>query len=234
MKFKYRIDTDLEVEVIRTRRRKSAEIRICDGSVSVRAPEFMSDAQIDAFLHSRHAWIMKKLALQKHMKPRGMRAYGSGEMFTYLGRIYLLHVVDGGFAPVELKGGNLRVTVPGGSGRGDLVRNSLIRWYKQQAREILGQKVERFSPEVGAYPEKVEIRYFKACWGSCNSNGVVKFNWRIVLAPEEMIDYVVVHELCHLLQLNHSRAYWQEVERIMPDYRGRREWFKSNGWRLQV
>ncbi|MGC9520071.1 MAG: M48 family metallopeptidase [Desulfuromonadaceae bacterium] len=234
MKFKYCINTDLEVEVIRTGRRKSAEIRICDGSVSVRAPEFMSDAQIDAFLHSRRAWIMKKLTLQKHMKPREMHAYVSGEMFTYLGSTYLLHVVDGGFAPVELKGGNLRVTVPGGSGRGNLVRNALIRWYKQRAYEKLNQKVAQWAPQVGANPTKVEIKSFKARWGSCSSTGVVQFNWRIMLAPKRMVEYVVVHELCHLLQHNHSKAYWHEVERVMPDYRICREWFKANGCRLQV
>ncbi|MFO7830561.1 MAG: SprT family zinc-dependent metalloprotease [Desulfuromonadaceae bacterium] len=230
----YRNHEGLKIEVIRSRRRKSAEIRVAEGTVSIRVPMHTSVDQIDAFLHARRDWILKKVALQAQMSPAKPRAYVSGELFSYLGSNYRLKVEEGAFAPVKLQQGCLIVTVPGGRTQAHLVRNALIRWYKQRAYEKLNQKVEQLAPQVGAHPSQVEIKSFKARWGSCSSTGVVQFNWRIMLAPTQMVDYVVVHELCHLLQHNHSKAYWREVERVMPDYRACREWFKLNGSGLQV
>lgn len=230
----YRNHGGLKIEVIRTRRRKSAEIRVAEGSVSIRVPMLTSDKEIDELLEARRDWILKKVHLQAQVKPSKPRAYISGEVFSYLGSNYRLEVEDGAFAPVKLRRGHLQVRVPGGSTQAYLVRNALVRWYKQRAFEMLNQKVAQFAPQVGAHPSQIEIKSFKARWGSCSSTGIVQFNWRIMLAPARMVEYVVVHELCHLLQHNHSKAYWREVERVMPDYRVCREWFKANGWRLQV
>jgi predicted metal-dependent hydrolase len=222
------------IEVIRTGRRKTAEIRVAEGFVSIWVPMRTPVERIDELLHTRGEWILKKLAQQEHVAPVEPRAYVSGEEFCYLGYSYRLEVQDGAFAPVRMSQGCLRVRVPGGSTHTHLVRNALIRWYKQRAYDKLNQMVEQFSHQVGVLPAKVEIKNFKARWGSCSSTGVVQFNWRIMLAPRQMVEYVVVHELCHLLQHNHSKVYWAEVERVMPDYRECREWFKTNGWRLQV
>jgi predicted metal-dependent hydrolase len=193
-----------------------------------------SGDEIDELLSTRRDWIFKKVALQAQMTPAKPRAYISGEVFSYLGSNYRLEVEDGAFAPVKLQHGCLHVRVPGGSTHAHLVRNALIRWYKQRAYEKLNQMVAQLAPQVGAHPSQVEIKSFKARWGSCSTTGVVQFNWRIMLAPTQMVEYVVVHELCHLLQHNHSKAYWREVERMMPDYPECREWFKTNGTRLQV
>jgi len=230
----YRNHEGLTIEVIRSRRRKTAEIRVADGTVSIRVPMRTPVDEIDELLHARRDWILKKVALQAQMTRAEPRTYVSGEVFSYLGANYRLKVEDGAFAPVKLQHGCLIVTVPGGSTHAHLVRNALIRWYKQRAYEKLNQKVEQLAPQVGAHPSQVEIKSFKARWGSCSSTGIVQFNWRIMLAPTQMVEYVVIHELCHLLQHNHSKAYWREVERVMPDYHICREWFKTNGTRLQV
>jgi len=224
----------LMIEVIRTGRRKTAEIRVDEGSVSIRVPMRTSMGRIDELLHTKGEWILKKLSRQEHILPVEPRAYVSGEEFCYLGSGYRLEVQCGPFAPVKMFHGCLRVRVPGGSTHPHLVRNALVRWYKQRAYDKLNQMVEQVSHQVGVLPAKVEVRNFKARWGSCSSTGVVQFNWRIMLAPARMVEYVVVHELCHLLQHNHSKAYWREVERVMPDYRECREWFKSHGWSLHV
>lgn len=230
----YRDHAGMLIEVVRTRRRKTAQIRVAEGAVSIWVPMRMPVKKIDALLHSRRDWILKKVALQAQVTPLEPRAYVSGEIFSYLGSNYRLEVDDGAFAPVKLRQGCLYVRVPGGSTHAHLVRNALIRWYKQRAYDKLSQMVEQFSHQVGAYPTKVEIKNFKARWGSCSSTGVIQFNWRIMLAPKRMTEYVVVHELCHILQHNHSKAYWREVERVMSDYRVCREWFKANGSCLQV
>jgi len=234
IKPEYRNHDGFTIEVIRSQRRKTAEIRVEQGAVSVRVPMRTSARVIDQFLRSRCEWIRQKVALQRQATPLNPREYITGEVFNYLGSGYRLEVESGAFAPAKLHQGCLCITVPGGCAYPHLVRNALIRWYKQRAFEMLNRKVAQLAPQVGAHPSQVEIKSFKARWGSCSSTGVVQFNWRIMLAPRRMIEYVVVHELCHLLQHNHSKAYWAEVERLMPDYRECRDWFKSNGWRLQV
>ncbi|MDY0213859.1 MAG: SprT family zinc-dependent metalloprotease, partial [Desulfuromonadaceae bacterium] len=166
--------------------------------------------------------------------PTAVKQYVCGEVFSYLGCDYCLQVVSGPFAPVELVSGALMVCVPGGSTQPHMVRNALLRWYKRQAHELLEKKVKRLALKVGAQPASIEIKTFKARWGSCSINGKLQFNLLIVLAPERIVDYVVVHELCHLLQHNHSAAYWREVERVMPDYRECREWLKVNVATLKV
>jgi hypothetical protein len=233
-KREYREHDDFTAEVIRTHRRKSAEIRVTAGAVTIRVPVHTSVSEIDELLHARHEWIREKVALQGEMASLEPRAYTSGEVFSYLGCNYRLRVEDGAFAPVKLLNGCLHVNVPGGSAHAHLVRNALVRWYKQRAHEKLPQIVGYLAPQVGAHPERIEIKSFKARWGSCSSTGAVQFNWRIMLAPTRMVEYVVVHELCHLLHLNHSNAYWREVERVIPDYRACRKWFKAHGWSLHV
>lgn len=230
----YREYNGLRIEIVRSRRRKTAEIRVAEGAVSIRVPQQTPLARIDELLHLRRDWIEKKVALQGEMTLQKPRLYLSGEQFSYLGSNYRLKVENGPFAPAKLTHGSLWVRVPGGESHAHLVRNSLINWYKRRAHEKLNQMVEQLAPRVGAHPTKVEVKSFKARWGSCSSAGVVQFNWRIILAPTPMVEYVVIHELCHLLQHNHSKAYWQEVERVLPNYRVCRAWFKTNGWNLQV
>ena len=106
-----------------------------------------------------------------------------------------------------------------------------IKAYKQKAKRQILQRIEYYSAYI---PEAVKINRItikeqKSRWGSCSSKGNLNFNWRLILAPEAVLDYVVVHEMCHLKYMNHSKAFWSEVERILPDYKDRRKWLKENG-----
>ncbi len=222
------------VEVIRSSRRKTAEIRVREGAVSIAVPSRTSIEKIDQLLATKQRWIKEKVALQRQIIPTETKKYISGEVFSYLGDDYRLQVESGSFAPVELIAGTLVVRVPGGSTQPLMVRNALLRWYKRQAQQHLEEKVKHLAPRVGAQPAAIEIKAFKARWGSCSIKGKLQFNWLIILAPEHIVDYVVVHELCHLLQHNHSSVYWREVERVMPEYRECREWLKINAATLRV
>lgn len=230
----YRDVNGITAEIIRSARRKTVEIRVREGAVSIRVPARTSVEKIDELLGKKQRWIAEKIALQRQIIPPEAKKYVGGETFTYLGDDYRLQVESGSFAPVKLTNENLVVRVPGGSAQPHTVRNALLRWYQHQAQRQLAEKVKRLAPRVGVQPASIEIKTFKARWGSCSTNGKLQFNWLIILAPEHMVDYVVVHELCHLLQHNHSAAFWREVERVMPDYRVCRAWFKGNGRRLQL
>ena len=106
------------------------------------------------------------------------------------------------------------------------------RRYVELARDIFTRKTEWFARIMGVTYGRIAIREQKTRWGSCSSKGNLNFNWLLILAPPEVLDYVVVHELCHRRQMNHSQAFWKEVEKILPDYRERQKWLKDNGWRL--
>lgn len=139
-----------------------------------------------------------------------------------------LKVETGNFAPVKLLNGRLVVTVPNGTEQPHLVRNALVRWYKRQAEEKLTEKVERFAPIVGVEPAGVGIRTYKSRWGSCTVKGKLEFIWRIVVAPNRMVDYVVIHELCHLIRHDRSPEFWGEMARVMADYERCRLCLKKN------
>lgn len=221
-------------EVIRSSRRKTADVRVEQGIVSVIVPRGLSKERIDQLLADKRSWIKEKILMQREARPASTRQFVSGEAIPYLGRNYRLKVLDGPFKAPKIDKGRLIVQVPGGSGQPEMVRNAIIRWYRRRAEEKLPTKVARLAPSVGVTPDRVEVRAFRSRWGSCSPKGHVAFNWRIMMAPNRVVDYVVVHELCHLIQHDHSPAYWREVARVMPDYAEWRAWLRDVSHELEV
>ncbi len=230
----YRDGNGFIAEVIRTSRRKTADIRVEEGAVSVIVPVSTSIEKIDQLLVSKRLWIKEKMALQRDMAPASSKQFVSGEAFPYLGRNYRLKVEHGPFAPVKLLQGRLVVQMPDSGQQSYMIRNAVVRWYKRQAEQKIREKVKRYSPVVGVEPAGVAIKTFKSRWGSCTAKGELEFNWRIMLAPNRMVDYVVIHELCHLIHHDHSPEFWREVERVMPDYQQCRKWLRENSEGLVV
>lgn len=230
----YRDGNGFIAEIIRTSRRKTASIRVEEGAVSVVVPASISVEKIDQLLVSKRLWIKEKMALQRALAPVTDKQFVSGEAFPYLGRNYRLKVEQGSFVPVKLLQGQLVVQTPEGSQQPHMIRNALVRWYKRQALQKMRDKVKRYAPMVGVKPAGVAIKSFKSRWGSCTVKGELEFNWRIMFAPNRMVDYVVVHELCHLIHYDHSPDFWSEVWRVMPDYQECRNWLKENSERLVI
>ena len=103
---------------------------------------------------------------------------------------------------------------------------------RERAKSVLAQRTAYFARQIGVTYGRITVRDQKTRWGSCSQTGNLNFNFRLILAPSEMLDYVVVHELCHRRQMNHSTQFWQEVAQVLPDYRKRKAWLTENGWRL--
>ena len=106
---------------------------------------------------------------------------------------------------------------------------ALERWYREQARKRIGRRVMYFARQMGVTYGRISIRAARTRWGSCSADGNLNFHWKLVLMPPEILDYVVVHELAHRKEMNHSQRFWAEVERILPDYKARRKWLKEFG-----
>ena len=228
---------DFPVEIIRTDRSKSASIEVIDGIVNVIVPQSISEKRIEDLIKARTTWIRQKLKLQASVVVPKAKEYVNGESFTYLGRNYRLKCVKSATGDVKLKNGYLNVPVADAMREEKLtgfLRTSLEQWYLSKALEKLKEKTKRYSEILGVKPISVSIIEYKSRWGSCSTNGEVTYNWRIIIAPHHIVDYIVVHELCHLLEHNHGPKYWKHVESVVPDYRICREWLKTHGQTLII
>ena len=221
-------------EVIRTPRIKSVDIRVDDGAVSIVVPASLDTQRISQLLTDKKQWIKAKINLHREAQPASLKKFVSGEALSYLGRNYRLKIYTGSFKPIKLMHGHLTVTVPRGKQNTDAIRNALIHWYKEKAEAKLREKVERYIDAVGVSPKSVGIKSYKSRWGSCSASGKIDFNWKIIMAPNRIVDYVVIHELCHLKHHDHSPKFWKEVERVIPDYLACKEWLKENAGAIEI
>jgi predicted metal-dependent hydrolase len=228
---------DFPIEIIRTERSKSASIEIEDDTVKVTVPKNLSDQRIEELIKNRTVWIRQKLKIQTEtIRPKD-KEYVNGETFSYLGRNYRLKCLSGGSGEAKLTNGSLTVWLAkdaSGAASGGCVRQSLQQWYQSRALEKLKEKTKRYSAILGVSPQSVGVKEYKARWGSCSSSGDVTYNWRIIMAPHHIVDYIVVHELCHLLEHNHGPKYWKHVQNVVPNYKECREWLKVNGISLNI
>lgn len=156
--------------------------------------------------------------------------YKSGASFPYLGEEYTLEIrrYRSYVRPGVMAEGNKLVVLTART-EAAVIEGAVKNWYEDRAKQILPARVEQYRRQLGETIGTVRIKNVKSRWGSCSSKRNLNFNWRLVMAPPEVLDYVVVHELCHLRQMNHSAAFWSLVEEILPDYKRRRDWLKTCG-----
>ena len=225
---------DFPFEIIRTDRVKSASIDVEDNLVKVTVPKNLSDERIEELIKGRILWIKQKLALQATAIISKPKEYVDGEAFAYLGRNYRLKCAKGLEESVKLKSGYLNVTTKNGKRNSEHLKAVVEQWYRTKALSRLIDKTRRYSAILKVEPTSINLKDYKAMWGSCSPKGVVSYNWRIILAPHKIVDYIVVHELCHLIEPNHSSKYWKQVMSVIPDYENSKEWLKNNGSSLLI
>jgi predicted metal-dependent hydrolase len=216
-------------KLIRSKRRTIALIIECDGSITVRAPLRAPHTAIEAFIQEKEGWITRTREKIKLTQPTQKRQYTDVEKFMLLGSFFDLKLV----APQRP---SLRFDDGFTLSRTAQIKGELIftRWYKTRAYEVISERVKQYSQQHGFAPKQVKISSAKTRWGSCGPNGTLNFTWRLVMAPLEVIDYVVVHELVHLRIKNHSSKFWKEVESICPEYKKQRKWLRENGEKLNL
>ena len=230
----YSLSNDIPITVERTRRKKTASIQINNGRVRVLVPRHMREREIRDLIARKTDWIEKTTRIHAGLTPAVRRAYVDDECFRYLGQEYRLKLIRGVDEPVTLKRGYLSVGLGPGDPDRESIRERLVDWYKTHALDWLQRRTAELAEVIGARPASVAVKSYKSRWGSCTSDGRITYNWKIIVAPPEIVDYVVVHELCHLLELNHSPAYWDLVRRVFPEYRDAKKWLRENGHLLEV
>jgi predicted metal-dependent hydrolase len=226
---------DFEFEVKRSRRRRTLCLQIRDGRVRVMVPARTSERQIRELVHKHGDWVRRKLR-QLAARPKAVaKAFVTGERFRYLGRDYPLRIIDGAPWPAELRAGEIVVTVPEripAAARAAVVAGRLQEWYSLNALEIFQDRAAHFSEILGLAAKSVRVKSYKRRWGGCSARGELSFNWRLIMAPKRVVDYVAAHEVSHLAHHNHSAEFWAVVAGLLPDYRAQQAWLNQNGGTL--
>lgn len=232
-------NTDIGYTVIRSRRRKKTiEITLDpERGVVVSSPLAASAHDIAQVIQRRAPWIIQRLA-ERRLEFRS-RQFITGESVPYVGHEVRLDIEQSASKTVRLRfrPWTLRLSVPEGltdEQRRQLVRRKLELWYRARAKERLAVALERWSAVLGVKAAGFLVRDQRKRWGSCSPSGVLRFNWRIVMAEPSLLDYVVVHELCHLRHRNHSQDFWKEVARVLPDHKLRRARLREVGDQLAL
>ena len=176
---------DADMKLIRSNRKSIAIEITSTGQVIVRAPRYMSEAEIQQFVESKSAWLKKHL--EKHGKNKDVLQ------------------AEGKFSPDEI--------------------DRLV----ELAKQVIPTKVAYYARLMGVTYGRITIRKQKTRWGSCTSEGKLNFNCLLMMAPPEVLDYIVVHELSHRVEMNHSAKFWAQVEKVLPEYRDAQKWLKENG-----
>ncbi|MEP2640703.1 SprT family zinc-dependent metalloprotease [Roseobacter sp.] len=198
-------------------RRISLRISQLDGRVTLTVPKGVPDRDAVGFAHEKEPWI------RKHLLARGVDVtVGLGAELPLGGQMH--RVVAGVGRSVRIEPG--RIAVPGGS---EHAGRRLVGHLKQVARTQLAAASDHYAGQLGRSYQAITLRDTRSRWGSCTSDGRLMYSWRLILAPPQVLDYVAAHEVAHLVEMNHSAAFWAIVERIHGDYTAPRRWLRTHG-----
>lgn len=218
---------DLEFEVRRSARRRSVQITVDrGGELVLSAPDACPVRKMESFVREKRFWIYTKLAEKEALRVAAApKQFVNGEGFPYLGRSYRLLLVKDQDVPLKLEHGRFKLRHADAK-RG---REHMVAWYAAHAVPWISDRVRRFQRRIGVEPGGVVVQDLGYRWGSCGKGGKLYFNWRSILLPPRIVEYVVVHELVHLREAHHTPEFWNRVERAMPDCAERKRWLGEEG-----
>lgn len=224
--------TEFEYQVKRSTRRRTVSLEVRDARLLVRAPPGVSERELARLVQRKGSWVRSKIRAQQQLLAAIPEYhYVTGESLPWLGSTLTLDVTEAPAGRAERRGDQLRVGLSRRSRQParEQARRLVQSWYRDEALRLLTEKTHRLTARLGLRCTGVNVRATRSKWGHCTSRGAIQYNWQIVLAPESIVDYLVAHEVCHLRHHNHSRAFWQLVEQVCPDYRELRDWLKASG-----
>lgn len=224
----------------RSAKARKASLSVTPQSFELVVPEAATDDQINAVLERRRGWIIETVHHMQERAQAQIRVYQfvTGAKIPYRGRMMKLHVepFDGSLVEVSFRNGfqirKPRDLSPDSSDA--LIESALRLWLKRRVRYDAGDIVRRHGDRHGLKPRGVHIKDQKHMWGSCGQDRQINLNWHLVFAPKPVLEYAVVHEMCHLKHRNHEPEFWDLVGRVLPDWQASKNWLDKNehmlGW----
>ncbi|MCP4721537.1 MAG: M48 family metallopeptidase [Desulfobacteraceae bacterium] len=228
---------DIDYVLLPGTERKTTDIVIeRNGLIAVRPPKGFSPEQVDAVVDSKRMWIYRNLAEWRDLNATAVvREWVNGESFLYLGRSYRLSLIAEQKTDLILKDGRfcLKRSLIDQGGE-SAAKRVFEAFYCTKGESRLIKRIDFFAPKVGVKPGGLKVKDLGYRWASCTKSNIQQFHWKCMMAPPKIIDYMIVHELCHMHQRNHTALFWNEVDKVVPDYRERKLWLKKHGAGLNL
>jgi len=222
----------MQYQLIRSKRKSISVSFDKDINIVVKAPYRVSKFQIDAFINEKEEWIIttkSRLMKAKEQEESEKLKLINGDILPFLGQMLTLTIIR-----KERKTGRIKqiqnrliMWIPYDADY-EFRRSIIEKWYRKQALDVLSTKIKEFSETLNVTYKGILVKDQKSRWGSCSSKGNLNFNFRILMAPEIVCDYVIWHELSHLIHMNHSEEFWELVRTVCPDYKKCKKWLRDN------
>lgn len=216
---------------------KNIKIRIVKGQVKVSFPKGLDKKRVKEFVESQKEWVLN--TLEKYQKQIPVKSYQEGEEHPFRGENYLLRIraCEGTSVTLKLLFDSILISLPKymeEPNRSFWVKEILANWYRDEAKKVFKVKLDYYAGLMGCKYNQFRVKNQSTRWGSCSNKGNINLNWRAIMAPDEVIDYLIVHELAHLKYMNHSQDFWNYVARFIPGFESQRKWLKDNGKFLEL
>jgi len=215
----------------RTNRKKTLSIVIKDQKVFILVPKLVTDFEIEKLLNSKINWIEKKLSVEKNNLKINKKFYKQGEIFQYLGNNYILKIEKRNYLSVDISEEYLIIRTPNYN-QPLKIKEEIKSWYINRAIRKIKITHNYYESLMKLSAKKLIFGEYKSKWGSCNSKKVISYDWRIIMSPTSVINYLVVHEISHILHPNHSKNFWLHVEKYIKEYKSEKKWLRLNSKKL--
>ncbi len=217
---------NLDIDIKRSSRKTVSIFIERNGSVSARIPKDLNDEQLSEVIKAKEYQIHKNLAQWKQLNGTKIeREYVNGQSFLYLGRNYRLKLEDENYKGIKLKNGYFLLS----KDNKQKAKEYFIEFYKAKLQEKILPLVEQYKNQLGVKPNDIKVMELQHRWASCSEKGNLNFHWKCAMAPIDTLKYIVIHELVHLIHPNHTTSFWNDVDKIVPDYERQVKWLEING-----
>lgn len=237
MKLSFEYESNIIEFKVEYRKRKTMSIKIeLDGEIKVSVPIRAKEEDIIKAVKSKAKWIIKKSKELELLAAKKVdRGLINGNTLMYLGEEYPINIIlDNKVKKIEVSILYGKFIIKTNTEEESAIKHAVTYWYGTKTLELVLELVDKLQPNFKMFPTVIKVKEQKRSWGTCSSKRALHFNWRISMANIDVIEYIVLHEMCHMIHMNHSKDYWDEVEKIMPNYKVKKLWLKENGMKMEL
>ena len=226
-------NVDLEIRVERTNRKRTISLQVKNNKLIIKTPRSVSKKTLVDLIKRKQHWINQRAILHFEEQNLKNREFIDNDKFYFRGDEYRLSLILGRKEAVKIEGGLLVVSYVDDKSIGrENIKRLLEDWYLKESIKILKARTEELAQQMRVQPYGITVKNYKSKWGSCTANNKISYNWRIIMAPDCIVDYLIIHELSHIIEPNHSKNFWYQVGNYCKDFQKKRKWLRENGHKL--
>ena len=227
------VNVDLEIRVERTNRKRTISLQVKNNKLIIKTPRGVSKKILYDLIKRKQNWIKQRAILNVEEQNLKNREFIDNEKFYYRGNEYRLSLILGRKEAVKIEEGLLQVWyVDDNSIARSTIKRLLEDWYLKESTKVLKARTEELAQQMKVQPCGITVKNYNSKWGSCTANNKISYNWRIIMAPDCIVDYLIIHELSHIIEPNHSKNFWYQVGNYCKDFKKKRKWLRENGHKL--